>query len=107
MTVRGRVAAFHLGGVTGEGKMCGCHLPICLWLFFLAGTMPSFPTKLQTISFLTRTHPSVWGTELRGTSWLNRLPFLASQRPPQGSEHLHPNLLHPGTTTVLEMILSI
>lgn len=85
----------------------GVTYPFACGFFSLAGTMPSFPTKLQTTSFMTRAHPNVWGTELRGTSCLNRLPFLASQRPPQGSEHLHSNLLHPGTTTVLEMILSI
>lgn len=85
----------------------GVTYPFCLRLFFLAGTMPSFPAKLQTTSSMTRAHPNAWGTVLRRTSWPNHLPFLASQRPPRGPEHLHPNLLRPGTTTGLEMILSI
>ena len=85
----------------------GVTYPSCLRLFFLAGTMPSFPAKLQTTSSMTIAHPNTWGTVLRRTSWPNRLPFLASQRRPQGPEHLHPNLLRSGTTTGLEMILFI
>lgn len=56
MTVRGRVAGFRLGrGSQGMERCVGVTYPFCLRLFFLAGTMPSFPAILQTTSSMTST----------------------------------------------------
>lgn len=57
MTVR-REAGSVWGGGHSWRERCVGVTPICLRLF-LAGTMPSFPPKLQTTSFMTRAHPNV------------------------------------------------